>query len=202
MRRRYYRTLRLASAVILFLLIIVPVCGLLESKTAIQIKGEATMSNSRELLKNLSRGAWLQGTQFSYWDRGGPPGQGFESNYLELIGHGGRTPLIVYTKTRFDPAKPPYRVEKYEMPESSSNLPDFSTMADVGLFDHAFPEENSLPIGDVTKITVHLAAPGRSFEKTFYRDLPSSLVSIKKQFENLMKDCESKGKKSVVEQGS
>jgi hypothetical protein len=116
-------------------------------------------------------------------------------NSLQVIGiqEGIR---FIYTKTRFDAEKPPYRVELYEVPARVLPLPVLDDVVKC-VFGRAFLEENPVPIGDVTKLTFSVSADKLSREKTFYQRVPDDLRKVKSQLDTLMKTCEQTGKKTV-----
>jgi hypothetical protein len=150
-------------------------------------------------LTRLASSGWVGGAEFSYWDRGGSPGPGQESNYLQLVGEFYITRLL-YTKLRFDESAPQYRIEKYELDYPTPKLLFLAEVVEKELFTRHFGEETPLPIGGVTRLTFAVADGRNSLEKTFYRQVPAELAPLTKQLEGLMLLCERQGKKSASSQ--
>jgi hypothetical protein len=149
------------------------------------------------LLTRLASKGWVAGAEFSYWDRGGPPGPGYESNYLQLWGDD-RVIHLRCTKTRFDELAPPYRVEQYDLDYPQPQPVLFAEIVEKKLFTRAFAEETPLPIGGVTKLTFAVTDGSDFLEKTFYGQVPPELEPLKNQLEELMLLCERQGKKTVL----
>lgn len=118
-----------------------------------------------------------------FWDRGGPPGQGYESDVLIA-----RPEVEVLMRTRFDRKyEPPFRVEEYTGapdPEATKRLLTLVLQA----FDRTFPEEQPVRMGGVTKLSVKVyvsppegeppAGPGPEITKTFFEKLPDELTAL------------------------
>jgi hypothetical protein len=120
---------------------------------------------------------------FDFWDRGGPPGQGFESDLLSLRPEG-----EALTRTRFDRKyEPPFRVEERTGSASPEARMRFATLAERA-FDKTFPEEEPVRKGGVTKLSIKVylsppagqppAEPGLEMEKTFFERLPDELGDL------------------------
>lgn len=116
------------------------------------------------------------------WDRGGPPGQGYEAELLLEHAEGG-----TLKRTRFDRVyEPPFRVEEYTAPA----LPPegVRTLAKQALraFEGTFTEDLDPHIGGVTKISIKAyvvggdaAAGSPEIMKTFFQKLPDSLAELR-----------------------
>ena len=148
------------------------------------------------LLKQMPDRGWVEGLEFSYWDRGGPPGNGYESNLLEITGEGSQVRLR-YTKTRFDETKPPYRVERFQLTGQNPRALTSVGKKLVEMFSGEFAEEHPLPIGDVTKLTFSIGDGRHSLSKTFYREMPRELRSLQQDLEGMMQRCEKDGTSMV-----
>lgn len=135
--------------------------------------------------------------EFTYWDRGGPPGAGYESNHLTVAGNENET-RVVYLKTRFDPDKPPYKSEEFELPPQPKRMIGYADVA-KRLCSETFPEETPAPIGDVTKLTLTVQSGDLSVDKTFYEKMPAALVPFEDQLKALIVRCEKEGKATVVD---
>lgn len=119
-----------------------------------------------------------------YWDRGGPPGQGYESDVL--IARPEATALL---RTRFDKAyAPPFRVEEYT-DSGDLTVRGALLVGALAAFDKTFPEEAPLPIGGVTKISIKVyvtppadakvTEPPPEIVKTFFAKVPDELVPLR-----------------------
>jgi hypothetical protein len=158
--------------------------------------GEFRMSSSteRELLKPLvariAQPNWDNNLKLDVWDRGGPPGRGYESNLLEFW-HSRKSLCVKYTKARFDPARPPYKVDRFLLVQKDVQTKWFSGLVDAGLFVRSFAEEIDPGIGDVTKITFTLMLDGKEqASQTFFQSLPPTFNALKSQLVEWMKECE------------
>ena len=144
------------------------------------------MDVTEELLARLRRavaGGDPERLGIDFWDRGGPPGQGYESDVLIV-----RPEVEVLMRTRFDRKyEPPFRVEERTgtaEPEARKRLAALVLQA----FDQAFPEEQPVRVGGATKISIKVyvspaagdasAAPSPEIVKTVFEKLPDELAAL------------------------
>ncbi len=117
------------------------------------------------------------------WDRGGPPGQGYESDVLIV-----RPEVEVLLRTRFDRAyEPPFRVEEYTTVPDAAVRSQLAALA-LQAFEQTFPEEQPVPMGGATKISLKVyvspppgepvTAPPPEIAKTFFLKLPDALAPL------------------------
>lgn len=120
-----------------------------------------------------------------FWDRGGPPGQGYESDVLIV-----RPEVEVLMRTRFDKAfAPPFRVEEHKAPPDDAARGELLALA-LQAFEKAFPEEQAVPMGGATKVSLKVyvspppdkpvTTPPPEITKTFFLKLPDELASLDK----------------------
>ncbi len=120
-----------------------------------------------------------------FWDRGGPPGEGYESDVLIV-----RPEVEVLVRTRFDKAfAPPFRVEEHKAPPDDAARGELLAAA-LQAFEKAFPEEQAVPMGGATKVSVKVyvspppdkpvTTPPPEITKTFFLKLPDELASLDK----------------------
>jgi hypothetical protein len=139
------------------------------------------------LVREIEAGA---ATELVLWDRGGPPGPGYESNHLTVRDEGG-TMSGIYVRTRYDRDTPPYRVDEYET-VFAKPLGGLAALAER-VFGVAYPEEEEPDLGGVTKLTVEMSAGGVTATKTFYERWPEPLRALGGHLETLARECEEKG---------
>jgi hypothetical protein len=131
-----------------------------------------------------------------YWDRGGPPGRGYQANLLYLTDTGDDLEAV-FSKTRFDELSPPYKTERYVLHLAPAERVDLVALTD-SLLSRTYAEEQKPPIGGATKITVGVRCSGAEVEKTFYQKLPAELAPIGERCEALMGRCEALGEKTTI----
>lgn len=152
---------------------------------------EANVSELNERVKSmLTAVADGASIEIVYWDRGGPPGPGYESNHLTLLDDGKGT-SAQYLKVRYDRSNPPYRTDKYV-----AKTPERLNGADAlirTLGGPTFREENNPNIGGVTKISVTVSVAGQSLERLFYQHLPEVLKPLEQRALRTLELCEAEG---------
>jgi hypothetical protein len=119
----------------------------------------------------------LAGLEVEFWDRGGPPGHGYESNQLSMKeDHGVR--IQTFLRTRFDATyTPPFCVEEFRRPVEDYTLRPFLRLVARALVS-SHSEESPVPIGDTTKITILARVDGAESSKTYYQKLPEDLADL------------------------
>jgi hypothetical protein len=143
---------------------------------------------SAEILARLHRAretGSLGDLGIDYWDRGGPPGKGYEADLLTERADG-----EVLLRTRFDlDYRPPFRTEQYAGQRPTAATVRALSALVIQAFEGSFSEEAPAPIGDVTKITIKAyvvppAPPADQgavpppLEKTFFQKLPGDLAAL------------------------
>lgn len=130
-------------------------------------------------LKAASETGSLGDLAIELWDRGGPPGKGFESDLLQVLAGGEKL-----THTRFDPAyAPPFRVEEYTGPADPAVVRELAGLA-VTALEGTYTEELPVPVGGVTKISLRAyetagsEEPAPEVAKTFFEHLPKELGAL------------------------
>ena len=147
----------------------------------------------QQVVRDLTRGARIE---LVLWDRGGPPGPGYESDQLTMRDDGSAL-NAAYLKTRFDDENPPFRGDEYQ--KAFPKLVGNEKLAKV-IFGRTYAEEADPRIGGVTKITVTLrtrtdsmASAGSELSKTFFQRLPDELAALDKRFREMLRLCEAEG---------
>lgn len=131
-----------------------------------------------------------------YWDRGGPPGRGYEANWL-AVRDDGKALTGELLRTRFDPADPPYRTDRFRL-VFPTRLAGIDKVVSA-LAGGPFAEEEKPPIGGVTAITISIEAGAAKLARTFYQKVPQALVPLEARLVKLARACEEQGEHSVVE---
>jgi hypothetical protein len=125
--------------------------------------------------------------EIEYWDRGGPPGPGYESDHLVFKTDAGR-PVEIYTRARFDRGfNPPFRAEEYV--HSLDGAAFRAVCAQIlasDVFGTSFDEEKPVPIGDVTKISLTLRSGNGELSKLFYQRIPDRLAELDRSLRDRM----------------
>lgn len=129
--------------------------------------------------------------QYVFWDRGGPPGRGYEADHLLVTMRSGGSELL-FRKTRFDPTSPPYRTDHYVLNLPEEQVVDPTQLAGA-VFAEEFPEEKDPRIGGVTKITMRFVSGDENLEKTFFQRVPPVLGPAYARAKELMARCEREG---------
>ncbi|MCC6553312.1 MAG: hypothetical protein IT372_09875 [Polyangiaceae bacterium] len=131
----------------------------------------------REKLRQAAASGSLASVGFYYWDRGGPPGAGYESDLL-VLRLAGAEPVAELERKRFDPAfSPPFRVEEYSERVDAATVRPLAAQLERA-FARTFPEETQVPIADVTKITISAFSGDKEISKTFHERLPEDLREL------------------------
>jgi hypothetical protein len=126
--------------------------------------------------------------ELELWDRGGPPGRGYEQNLLSITPDGSRWKAR-YTKVRWDEKNPPYGSEEYEValaPADGATLIELAERA----FDRSYDEESDQTVADGTKLTLTIRERGREREKTFFVGWPKDLAELDERLDALMRRAE------------
>lgn len=171
--------------------------------TAVGSKVATMMSDAgalEDICRNYDGGNETRDLKFSYWDRGGPPGDGYESNFLEVETEAAEA-TVRFTKVRYDEAQPPYRVEVFLTRVPLSEVALLRCLGELAPWSSSYPEEVSRGIGDDTKITLTIGLSPRSVNKTFHGALPRRLARLGEEVVRLMKYCEEHGEKTVSHRG-
>ncbi|MFO0762287.1 MAG: hypothetical protein U0359_37960 [Byssovorax sp.] len=130
-------------------------------------------------LDEVARTGTLGDLQIEYWDRGGPPGPGYESDQLVLkVDRGAQ--ISVHTSARFDGTfEPPFRAEERICPADPAALRALCrALADLDVLGTSFPEEKPIPVGGATKITITVREGTTEIAKTYYDHLPARLAPL------------------------
>jgi len=147
-----------------------------------------------QLLGDASRSGELGSLVIEYWDRGGPPGDGFESDQLTLKTDRG-SDVNVFVRTRFDNQyEPPFRAEEFTSPlDKSAILVICNEIVGSNAIQSSFPEETPIPVGGATKITLKVRAGQVEVSKTFYDHVPAALQELERLMKAQMMSVASKG---------
>lgn len=131
-------------------------------------------------LAEAARSGDLGDLQIEYWDRGGPPGPGYESDQLILKVDRGR-PVVLHTRARFDGAfDPPFRAEERIAPADLAAARALCrSLAELDLLGTTFPEEKPIAVGGATKITVTVREGKSEIARTYHDHLPARLAPLK-----------------------
>jgi hypothetical protein len=131
-----------------------------------------------------------QSPALSIWDRGGAPGPSYQQDLLK-VWQDGATARALYQKVRFDPVKPPYRADAFELELPAAEKVKLMQLAAPAMV-RLYAEESDPKIGDVTRISVTLG-PEPAQVKTFFKRLPPELDPLREAATALMKRCETTG---------
>lgn len=134
-------------------------------------------------LRSAAESGDLQGIGVDFWDRGGPPGRGYESDVLIV-----RPDVEVLLRTRFDDAyAPPFRTEEHTRPAEREGRKALAELA-LRALEGTFAEETPAKIGGVTRISIKVylvpdkpspdTEPPAEVVKTFFQRLPEELASL------------------------
>ena len=136
-----------------------------------------------------SSGLLTQAAEFTYWLRGGPPGEGYTSDLLALRAADGGI-QGEYIRARFDEAyEPPYLAEQFRAPVPLQKADAaVQTALAAGLFSRTFPGEQEPPVADILKETWTLKWAGGELAKTFYQDFPNELNQVRGLCEAIMNE--------------
>jgi hypothetical protein len=131
-------------------------------------------------LAEAARTGDLGALQIEYWDRGGPPGPGYESDQLVLKVDQGRL-VALHTRARFDGAfEPPFCAEERTCAADPAAVRALChALADLDVIGTSFPEEKPIPVGGATKITVTVREGSTEVARTYHDHLPARLAPLK-----------------------
>lgn len=133
--------------------------------------------------------------ELELWDRGGPPGRGYQQNILS-VSPSGAAWRAVYTKVRWDEEHPPYRSDEY-----TAVLPHEEGASVIALaeraFEHEHDEETDPRVGGQTKLTLTVRGDGADREKTFFLAWPDELQPLRARLEALMARAEAQGEHRI-----
>lgn len=122
-----------------------------------------------------------------FWDRGGPPGPGYESDHLTLRDEG-RALTAVVRRTRFDDRVPTFHTE-----EATSTFPRLRGTEKLvaAIFGRRHAEETDPRVGGGTRITISARAlagadAGAEASKTFFERLPQELAPLDRRFREMI----------------
>lgn len=130
-------------------------------------------------LDEVARTGDLGGLQIEYWDRGGPPGPGYESDQLVLKVDGGAA-VAIHTRARFDGAfDPPFCAEERICAADPAAVRALCrALVDLDVLGASFAEEKPIAVGGATKITITVREGGSEVAKTYFDHLPSRLTPL------------------------
>jgi hypothetical protein len=136
---------------------------------------------------------------FQFWLRGGPPGQGFTSDKIEVKGDGHRIQGR-FVRARFDPSyEPPFLAEEFSATLTNSQcIPLMRSFFQTNMMEKTHPSEQEPPVADILKETWELSWDGRHSRKTFFHELPSELEALRKLVWALAGDLEKDGVRKVL----
>lgn len=146
---------------------------------AMGIFGDTDARRLSNRLEDAARTGDLGGLQIEYWDRGGPPGPGYESDQLVLAAERGAT-LCTHTSARFDGTfEPPFRAEERTCPADPAAVRALcKALADLDVLGASFAEEKPIAVGGATKITITVREGSTEIAKTYYDHLPARLLPL------------------------
>ena len=138
--------------------------------------------------------------KFSFWLRGGDPGEGYTSDMLELELRPDRSVAGAYTKARFDlHYEPPYLAELFSAPVPEADAAAVLRLVfGSALFTAEYPSERKPPIGDLVKETWTLSRGKANAEKTFFHEFPADLADLRAASHRIMQDLEKRGERQVL----
>lgn len=159
-------------------------------------------SKFKSILNMIEKAAQLGeigGLEIEYWDRGGPPGQGFESDHIVFKSIHGQ-PVEVYTRTKFDNSyEPPFLAEEFSHMIDRQVIQQVATqLLQLRVFESSFPEENDPHIGDVTEISITARSDGNEVSNLYYDHIPTQLKAIEELFRYRMKVAAESSKPKVL----
>src|SRR5882672_3634148 len=161
------------------------------NKQAVIPSASAQLNEVTAQLSRGDKGFFVPPLLFSFWVRGGDPGEGFTSDKLEVQCEKELCEAN-FVRTRFDEEySPPYLAEQFTGHLSLQDVTDLLKLA-VGssLFRKEFPSEKKPPIADILKETWVLSKEGIQLQKTFFEPFPEDLVAIRKICNDLMAKIE------------
>lgn len=169
------------------------------NKQAVKPSASAQLNELAAQLARGDKGFFAPRLLFSFWVRGGDPGEGFTSDKLDVNCEKERCEAN-FVRTRFDEQySPPYLAEQFagHLPlEDVTNLLKLAVCS--SLFRKEFPSEKKPPIADIQKETWLLSKEGVELEKTFFEPFPEDLVAIRKICNDLMTKIENQGNRRVL----
>jgi hypothetical protein len=138
---------------------------------------------------------------FSYWVRGGDPGEGFTSDKLDVKCEK-QDCNMVYIRTRFDEQlSPPYLSEQFSSVLPLSKASDLLKMVFCSdLFRRDFPAEVKPPVADILKESWIFSRLEMHVEKTLFEPFPETLASLQRASRDLMEVAAKHGSRVVLSQ--
>jgi hypothetical protein len=156
--------------------------------------------DTRTLAEQLrSSGLISQAAGFSYWSRGGDPGEGYSSDLLAFRATGGEI-AGEYVRTRFDEAyDPPYLSERFARPVA---VPEADAIVQAALasdlFSRTLTAETQPPVADILKETWTLTWSGQELSKTLFEPLPDDLRALRSHCQDLMAKLAQSGRRETL----
>lgn len=160
----------------------------------------AAFADMRRLFTQQEPEFRREAVKFSLWQHGGGPGRGFTSDLIELRLLPDRTVQGTFTRTHFDRSyEPPFLAEQFSGPVSKDEAEAvLGLVFSSNLFGAEHPSERDPSIGGVMKEEWELGRGPTTLHKTFFRDFPPELSSIRDAAQKAARQLEAHGEKKIL----